>query len=87
MSKTSADCKTFGFSRRKYGSELLIDLIRLESLEKYNRKTPRHFLSFYDITLIQEGAGQFALDDIDFPVEANQLYFTEIGRASCRERV
>ncbi len=76
MSKTSADCKTFGFSRRKYGSELLIDLIRLESLEKYNRKTPRHFLSFYDITLIQEGAGQFALDDIDFPVEANQLYFT-----------
>jgi AraC-like DNA-binding protein len=76
MGKTGTDCKTFGFSRRKYGNELLIDLIRLESLEKYNRKTPRHFLSFYDITLIQEGAGKFALDDIDFPVEPNQLYFT-----------
>lgn len=76
MSKTSADCKTFGFSRRKYGGELLIDLIRLESLAKYIRQTPRHALTYYDITLVQVGSGQFALDDVDFPVEPNQLYFT-----------
>ena len=76
MNRQPANCKTYGFSRRKYGSELLIDLIRLESLAKYNRQTPRHYLSFYDITLIQEGSGQFALEGTDFPVEPNQLYFT-----------
>jgi AraC-like DNA-binding protein len=76
MGKSATDCKTYGFSRRKYGGELLIDLVRLESLAKYNRQTPRHCLSFYDITLIRDGLGQFALEETDFPVEPNQLYFT-----------
>lgn len=76
MNRQPANCKTYGFSRRKYGGELLIDLIRLESLARYNRQTPRHYLSFYDITLIQEGTGQFAIEGTDFPVEPNQLYFT-----------
>ena len=32
----------YQFRKTKYGSELLIDLIRLESLETYIRETPRH---------------------------------------------
>jgi AraC-like DNA-binding protein len=73
-------CKTYNFSRRKYGSELLIDLIRLESLSKYIRQTPRHCLCYYDITFIQEGGGQFSIDEHSFPVEANRLYFTAPGQ-------
>jgi AraC-like DNA-binding protein len=80
MTMHSAYCKTYDFSRRKYGSELLIDLIRLESLSKYIRQTPRHCLSYYDITFIQEGSGQFSLDEDSFPVEANRLYFTAPGQ-------
>ncbi len=66
----------YQFRKTKYGSELLIDLIRLESLETYIRKTPRHSLTYYDITLIDEGAGRFAIDEHEFEIEKNRLYFT-----------
>ncbi|HNW51908.1 MAG TPA: AraC family transcriptional regulator [Prolixibacteraceae bacterium] len=75
-----AFCKTYQFRKRKYGSELLIDLIRLESLEPYIRSTPCHILSYYDITLIHSGSGCFALDEQVFPVQKNRLYFTSPGR-------
>ena len=74
------DCKTYQFSRRKYGSELLIDVIRLETLKKYIRDTPRHCLTYYDITFILEGNGSFAVDEHEFPVTSNHLYFTAPGQ-------
>lgn len=80
MKGQTADCKTYRFSRRKYGSELLIDVIRLESLKKYIRDSPRHCLSYYDITFILEGNGSFALDEHEFPVTPNHLYFTAPGQ-------
>ena len=55
---------------------MLIDLIRLESLETYIRETPRHKLTYYDITLIGEGAGRFAIDDHEFEIERNRIFFT-----------
>ncbi len=73
-------CKTYQFRKRKYGCELLIDLIRLETLEPYIQSTPCHILSYYDITLIHEGSGSFALDEQLFPVQKNRLYFTSPGR-------
>jgi AraC-like DNA-binding protein len=80
MSRSFLDCKTYRFSRKKYGGELLIDLIRLESLAKYIHQTPRHCLTYYDITLIQEGSGSFALDEHEFPITTNRLYFTAPGQ-------
>ncbi len=66
----------YQFRKTKYGRELLIDLIRLESLERYIRETPRHKLTYYDITLIGEGAGRFAIDDHEFEIERNRIFFT-----------
>lgn len=80
MNRQTPDCKTYQFSKNKYGSELLIDLIRLESLKKYIRDTPRHRLAYYDITFILDGNGSFALDQHEFPVTSNQLYFTTPGQ-------
>ena len=80
MNRQAPDCKTYQFSKNKYGSELLIDLIRLESLKKYIRDTPRHCLTYYDITFILEGDGSFALDQYEFPVASNELYFTVPGQ-------
>ena len=74
------DCKTYQFSRRKYGSELLIDVIRIETLKKYIRDTPRHCLTYYDITFILEGNGSFVVDEHEFPVTPNHLYFTAPGQ-------
>ncbi len=67
---------SYQFRKTKYGSELLIDLIRLESLETYIRETPRHSITYYDITLIDEGSGRFAVDEHEFEIERNRLYFT-----------
>ena len=80
MNRQASNCKTYQFSKNKYGSELLIDLIRLESLSKYIRQTPRHCLTYYDITFILDGDGSFALDQHEFSVTFNHLYFTAPGQ-------
>lgn len=80
MNRQAPDCKTYQFSKNKYGSELLIDLIRLESLEKYIHQNQRHCLTYYDITFIQEGSGSFAIDEHKFSITPNQLFFTVPGQ-------
>ena len=66
----------YDFHKIKYGPELLIDLVRLESLEKYNIRNNSHVLSYYDITLITEGSGMFHLDENNFDVCPKKVFFT-----------
>ena len=70
----------YHFHKTKYGRELLIDLIRLESLDKYIRRDPVHGLSYFDITFILEGEGTFEIDGSRFPVCRNRLFFTAPGQ-------
>jgi len=69
-------CATYNFFKTKYGSELLIDLIRLETLESYIRRDPKHCLTYFDITFITEGEGLFLIDGNEFSIGAGQLFFT-----------
>ncbi|MGD9158229.1 MAG: helix-turn-helix domain-containing protein [Desulfobacteraceae bacterium] len=66
----------YDFFKTKYGSELLIDLIRLETLEKYIIGGKPHVLSYYDITLITEGKGSFRLDELSFDIVPRKIFFT-----------
>lgn len=66
----------YDFHKTKYGSELLIDLVRLETLEKYHIRNRPHVLSYYDITLITEGSGKFHLDDSRFSIESKKIFFS-----------
>jgi len=68
-------CK-YQFRKNKYGDELLIDLIHLESTEKYLKENPKHCLTYFDITLVDEGSGIFVIDGHECMVEHNQLFFT-----------
>jgi AraC family transcriptional regulator, transcriptional activator of pobA len=68
--------KKYNFFKQKYGAELLIDLIHLETLERYIIGGDSHSLSYYDITLIQEGSGNFHLDGKVFPIAYNTIYFS-----------
>jgi AraC-like DNA-binding protein len=70
----------YDFYRTKYGNELLIDLIRLENLEKYIEATPIHRLSYYDITVIAEGDGTFSIDGSDHPIVPGTVLFTSPGQ-------
>lgn len=65
--------KKYDFHKTKYGSELLVDLIRLETLEKYINSDRSHFLTYYDITLIQDGQGSLLLDNNVVNIQKNRI--------------
>ena len=70
----------YDFYKTKYGKELLIDLIKLENLEKYiNQKEP-HYLTYFDITIITEGAGGLIIDEINCPIRKNTIVFSSPGQ-------
>jgi len=72
MKKTNM-IRKYDFHKTKYGTELLIDLIRLESLEKYIKNDKSHFLTYYDITLMQGGQGKLILDNNTFDIQKNRI--------------
>lgn len=75
--------KKYDFFKTKYGDELLIDLIRLESLERYIAKEESHYLSYYDITLITGGKGFFSIDQYRYPIEPGMIVFSSSGQVRC----
>lgn len=70
----------FDFYKTKYGKNLLIDLIQLESLEKYINSDNSHYLSYFDITLITCGEGYFFLDDKKYELEKGLVIFSSPGQ-------
>lgn len=72
--------KKYDFYKTKYGDELLIDLIRLESLEKYITEGCPHSLTYYDITLINKGKGSLSIDHFDFSVQPGKVLFSSPGQ-------
>lgn len=70
----------YDFFKTKYGEELLIDLIRLEDLEKYIRLSPVQRLSYYDVTLITEGSGTFRIDTYAHRLDHGMVFFSAPGQ-------
>ena len=70
----------YQFHKTKYNQELLIDLIKLEDLEKYLQKDPIHTLSYYDITFITNGQGFFSIDGVSYPIEKGRVFFSSPGQ-------
>lgn len=55
--------KTYHFLPCKYGLELLLDIRRIEALNRYVLNNTLHKLSFYEIIFIEERTGIFTLDE------------------------
>jgi AraC family transcriptional regulator, transcriptional activator of pobA len=70
----------YDFFRTKYGEELLIDLIRLESLEKYIKLSPVQRLTYYDITIIADGQGKFSIDSYEQGIRRGSIFFSSPGQ-------
>src|SRR5688572_2051360 len=70
----------YDFFRTKYGEELLIDLIRLESLEKYIKLSPVQRLTYYDITIIADGQGTFSIDSHEQGIRRGSIFFSSPGQ-------
>jgi AraC-like DNA-binding protein len=72
--------KKYDFFKTKYGDELLIDLIRLESLEKYITEKCPHYLTYYDITLLTGGKGNFCIDQYQYDIQPGTVLFSSPGQ-------
>jgi len=64
------------FYKTKYGKELLIDVVQLKDIKKFLLGNPLHSLSYYDITLITEGEGEFKIGDKVHHVQKGDIVFT-----------
>ncbi len=73
----------YDFYRSKYGEELLIDLLRLESLNHYIRESPVQQLTYYDITFIYHGDGSFSIDGCEYPLMPGSVFFSGPGQIRC----
>lgn len=73
----------YQFNRKKYGDELLVDLIQLEDLNPYLAKHPIHKLAYFDITLITSGEGSFWIDCRQTKLEKGTVLFSKPGQVRC----
>lgn len=67
------------FHRTKYGPEILIDVAWIHAMPTFVRDAP-HWLSFYDVTLVTAGRGEFWLDGHRHVVKPGLVLFTSPGQ-------
>ncbi|WP_294288383.1 helix-turn-helix transcriptional regulator [uncultured Chryseobacterium sp.] len=72
--------KTYHFLPYKYGSELLLDIGRIETLKNYVLDHTVHQLSFYEIIFINTGSGTISLDENKIPIHPQTIVFTSPGQ-------
>lgn len=64
------------FARRKYGTELLVDVSRISVLEGFISDDTPHRLGFHDLTLVTHGQGWLWLDSSRLRVAPGTVLFT-----------
>ena len=75
----------YDFYKHKYGDELLIDVVPLNTIKKYLKEQPVHILTYYDITLITSGEGEFLIDHQANRVKPQEIIFTPVSYISIRK--
>jgi len=68
------------FARDKYGTELLVDVAWISEMPSFDRGDYPYRLSFYDVTLITRGSGEFWIDSDRYSLQPNTLFFTCPGQ-------
>lgn len=69
----------YTFYKNKYGSDLLIDVVDLDFAKKFLAKNTVHTLTYYDITLITEGEGNFSINNQLCQAVSGDVFFTKPG--------
>ncbi|MFC2104656.1 helix-turn-helix domain-containing protein [Bacteroidota bacterium] len=70
----------YDFYKTKYGRELLVDLIKLEDLEKYLCLPESHYLTYYDITIFTDASGHLFINNYKCTLEKNSIAFSSPGQ-------
>lgn len=69
----------YTFFKHKYGSELLIDVVELKYVKRFLTERVAHTLTYYDITFITEGEGEFSIDNQCFRAVPRDVFFSKPG--------
>lgn len=69
----------YKFYKTKYGEELLIDIVTLDSIRQHIDRHPVHTLSYFDITFITSETGCFSLDDKQYTLYRGDVVFSRPG--------
>ncbi|WP_455584387.1 AraC family transcriptional regulator [Bacteroides sp.] len=69
----------YQFYKTKYGEELLIDVVTLDSIRRHIGRHPVHILSYFDITVITGGSGCFSIDGKQYVLERGDVIFSRPG--------
>lgn len=70
----------YRFFKKKYGKELLIDVVELSYVKKYfTDGNTIHKLNYYDITIITDGEGFFRVNEDTQTVRSSDVIFTPPG--------
>ena len=67
------------FYKTKYGSELLVDVVELKYVKRFLTKGTVHTLTYYDITFITEGEGNFSIDNQTHKAVPCDVLFSKPG--------
>lgn len=70
---------TYKFHKTKYGDELLVDIVSLDSIRKYIDRHPVHTLTYFDITFITKGSAGFSLEDIRYCLDEGDVICSKPG--------
>lgn len=71
--------RTYTFYKTKYGEELLVDVVSLDSIRKHVDRYPVHKLTYFDITFITRGSGRFSLDNRSYELAGGDVLFSKPG--------
>lgn len=78
--RTATPAPIVDFARDKYGTELLVDVAWISEMPSFDRGDHPYRLSFYDVTLITQGKGEFWIDSDRYSLQKNTLFFTCPGQ-------
>ena len=69
----------YNFYKTKYGSKLLIDVVDLQYTRKFLTQGKVHILTYYDITFITEGEGEFTIGNRTHLAAPGDVFFSKPG--------
>lgn len=73
----------YTFYKNKYGTELLVDVVELKYTKRFLTGSPVHTLTYYDITFITEGKGDFSIDNRTTASVPGDVFFSKPGEIRC----
>lgn len=63
----------YNFFKKKYGTQLLADVVAISEFRKYIQKTPTHRLTYFDITFITHGSEHININQTKLLVKTGDI--------------